>query len=122
MDFVRSWTRDYLIPMTRREGLDGMSTLLHTRRNHSAFHPEAPQECLMLDARLFSTGSDCHRSATNTSLCLCNLSAEVVELEWARLPLQTSGVHVAYTQESVHLGSEYITLSPYAALWLDITP
>jgi len=75
----------------------------------------------MLDARLFSlvrTAID----QRQTLLCLCNLSAEVVELEWARLPLQTSGVHVAYTQESVHLGSEYITLSPYAALWLDITP
>ena len=55
-------------------------------------------------------------------LCLSNLRHSEVSVSWASVPLESCGVRAVFTQGDVFLGSDTITFSPYAALWLDITP
>jgi len=123
----RKWTLEELESRLKapnsasKRVFDGMKSLIAARQSQPAFHPEGSQECMMLHPALFVLLRTAP-TGRQALLCLSNLRHSEVSVSWASVPLESCGVRAVFTQGDVFLGSDTITFSPYAALWLDITP
>lgn len=111
------WQMEELEPLLRDPesesslALAGIKRLLAARAGHPAFHPEASQEILTLDDRIFAI----RRTAADgrTVLCLHNTSAETVVLQLAD-ELRPSRDLLGGT-----FSGSRIELPPCAAAWLE---
>ena len=104
-----------------RRVLEGLKAMLTIRKAQPAFHPEAPQTCLNLGSRVFTV---VRRALDDQQVltCLFNVSREAVSIPLNQLNISQEDIKLVYTQENVQIDSTNILLSPYAALWMDITP
>jgi len=118
----RSLLKELAIPTSlRRMIFDGMMTLLETRAAAQAFRPNAPQEILNIDDRVFGVlrdGADPH-----WVLCLYNLSSDTVilDLDESTLGVEARSLLVdllGSTREPLPPAEGSLKLRPYDTIWL----
>jgi len=104
-----------------RRVLTELRTMLSARRDLPAFHPEADQQCLPVDDRLFvlirSSGA-----ADSRVLCLFNLTDQSVQVDKSALALQAKQpIRERYVNGEVVDQGGALELSPYAMAWFEMT-
>ena len=100
--------------------LSGLQQMLGARIQISAFHPEAPQQCVIADDRVFVLLRTCPTSAQQI-LCLFNLTKEPVELDKSALRLDADvAITERYVRGDVNNTQRTVSLSPYAMGWLEL--
>jgi sucrose phosphorylase len=95
---------------TRKQIFQRFSKLIKIRRGQSAFHPQAKQDVLFLDDRVFSIVRT-NEVTNDRVLVLVNVSDEIVHLS-----LQNQGVDLI----SNNLIGNEVILQPYGHLWVKL--
>ncbi|MDQ0338757.1 sucrose phosphorylase [Caldalkalibacillus uzonensis] len=105
----------------RYQVFQALTRLIETRKQHKAFHPNAAQQVLDVDPRIFAvkrTSVD----GKETIVALINVSGQEVQLSLASCAHQLDGGVQGYTDllsdvtlEQVQQG---LTLAPYQVMWL----
>lgn len=90
--------------------------ILRRRARCEAFHPDASQEVLNLDNRLFTLVRK-DRNSNSQVLCINNLSNTKVEIEIAHL-VSENGLHEMITDSQWQLPTEAVSVKPYQTIWL----
>ena len=101
-------------------GLRILQEMLRVRKHQAAFHPEAPQTCLMVDPRAFVVRRT-SRGGGQHLVCVANLSSDSVVLARSGLDLDDGAVLEAiFTHGSVDDDGVGLACSPYAMAWFSV--
>ena len=99
--------------------LEGIRTLVETRRQLDAFHPEASQECCFIDQRLFVITRR-SRDESQTVICVFNLTKYPVSISKSSLGMTPNRpVTVHYQSGTLSSEDNGFELAPYAMIWLE---
>jgi len=90
--------------------------ILRRRARCEAFHPDASQEILDLDYRLFTLVRKDGGSNLQV-LCINNLSDTKVKIEISHL-VPENGLHELITDSEWQMPTEAVSLEPYQTIWL----
>jgi sucrose phosphorylase len=93
-----------------------LTRLLKIRKSERAFHPDASQEILILDTKVFAV-KRINKKTKSTIIALHNVSDKTVKI--SRTKLNTTGKLIDILSNKTFTPSdEAITLKPYECLWL----
>ena len=96
--------------------LGHLQELIGIRKKQPAFHPECPQEALVMDGRAFVVR---RHSSSQTLICATNLSKEPVSLERKSFGESPSDPgQILYPPEGMTGPGDTLTLPPYGILWI----
>ena len=97
-----------------------LQDMLRIRKHQAAFHPEAPQTCLMVDPRAFVVRRT-SRGGGQHLVCVANLSSDSVVLARSGLELDDGAVLEAiFAHGSVDDDGVGLACSPYAMAWFSV--
>lgn len=111
---------ELLDPLTlRNQVFNQYRTLLHVRKSHAAFHPNAKQVIHDLDPRVFAV----QRTAEDgeSIFCLHNTSKDTVTVSTAHTYLQSMPklFNLLEDIEVEHQADNSIKIAPHQSLWID---
>ena len=102
--------------------LTTLSAMLRVRQAQNAFHPEARQQCISVDPRVFVVWRTCPKTGQRV-LCINNLSRSPITLSAAALQLPAAAkANILFNSGDVSLEDETVSLAPYTVSWIEVQP
>lgn len=95
----------------------GIKHLLKKRATSKAFHPNAPQEVIEIDPRIFALKRSSFDGEVEL-LCIANVSAKEVSVDVKRIDLQPKTSYMDLITHADIEVEEQLKLNPYEYLWL----
>lgn len=93
----------------------GMRRLLQARRAQPAFHPNAAQEVLFLDDRVFALARG---DGDETVIAVVNVSDEPVDIRLPQSRIPAAGASDLISGQAIDPADGSVTVNPYSALWI----
>ena len=102
--------------------LTTLRAMLRVRQAQDAFHPEAGQQCVSVDPRVFVVWRTSAKTGQRV-LCIHNLSRSPVTLSTAALQLPAAAeATILFSSGDVSLEGETVSLAPYTVSWIEVQP
>lgn len=115
----KKWSTNELYPLLKsstpqRELFDELRRIIKIRRDTAAFHPNAKQEVIDFDERLFIV----YRGENNNLLCIANVTDKPISIDIDNIPGEADYNYDLIAESPLVTTSDDLLLKPYQVMWL----